>query len=107
MKVSRIMSTSKNLTGLCAITQKIKIKNTFSSEKVLQDHKEICLVINGKQSVKLKSGLIKFKNYFNQLAVPFKIYSDFESIVKGVKSNDKNNNTSYTEKYQVHIPCGF
>ena len=79
----------------------------FSSEKVLQGHKEICLVINGKQSVKLRSGLIKFKNHFNQLAVPFKIYADFESILKGVKSNDKNNNTSYTEKYQVHIPCGF
>ena len=29
--------------------------------------------INGKQTIKLKSGSIKFKNYLKQLAVPFKI----------------------------------
>ena len=70
----------------------------FSSEKVLQEHKENCFVINGKQTVKLK-GSISFKNYFKQLAVPFKIYADFECILK--------NNGSYTEKYQDHIPCSF
>ena len=31
------------------------------------EHKENCLVINGKQSVKLKSSSISFKNYFKQL----------------------------------------
>ena len=36
----------------------------FSSEKFLIKHRTDCLVINGKQSVKLKSGTIKFKNYF-------------------------------------------
>ena len=30
MKIGCIMSTSKILTGLCAIEQKIKIKNTFA-----------------------------------------------------------------------------
>ena len=69
--------------------------------------KENCLIINGKQSVKLKSGLTEFKNHFKQLAVPFKIYADFESVLKGVKSNDKKNSASYTEKYQDHIPCNF
>ena len=37
----------------------------FSSGKILIKDKENCLVINGKQSVKLKSGSISFKNYFN------------------------------------------
>ena len=78
----------------------------FSIEKVLIEHKENCLIINGKQSAKLKSGSISFKNYFKQLPVPFKIYADFESLLKGVKSSDKNNG-SYTEKYQDHIPCSF
>ena len=59
----------------------------LSSEKVLQEHKKICLKINGKQSVKLKSDTIKFKNHFKQLSVPFKVYADFESILKGVKTN--------------------
>ena len=38
----------------------------FSSEKVLQKDKRVCLKINGKQSVKLRSGPIKFKHYFKQ-----------------------------------------
>ena len=63
----------------------------FSGEKVLIEHIENRLIINGKQSVKLKSGSISFKNYFKQLPVPFKIYGDFECILKGVKSNNKNN----------------
>ena len=39
---------------------------TFSSERVLQDHRDLCLEINGKQSVKLENGSIKLKNYFNK-----------------------------------------
>ena len=33
-------------------------------------------------------------------------YVNFDSILKGVKNNDKNN-ASYTKKYQDHIPCSF
>ena len=36
----------------------------FSSEDVLIEYKENCLIINGKQSVNLKSSSIIFKNYF-------------------------------------------
>ena len=65
----------------------------FSSKKGLIEHKENCLVINGKQSVKLNHGSISFKNYFKQLPVPFKIYTDFECILKGIKSSDKKNSS--------------
>ena len=54
--------------------------------------------INGKQTVKLRSDSIEFKNYFKQLAVSFKIYADFESVLKVGRGNERNNNTSYTEK---------
>ena len=54
----------------------------------------MCLKINGKQSVKLESGSIKFKNYFKQIAVLFKIYADFESLLKGLYINDRDKNTS-------------
>ena len=64
------------------------------------------MIINRKQSIKLKSGSIRFKNYFKQISVPFKIYADFECLLKGVQSSDENN-SSYTEKYQDHIPCCF
>ena len=60
----------------------------FTSEKVLIEHKQNCLMINAKQSIKLKSGSISFKSYFKQFSVPFKIYADFECILKGVKSSD-------------------
>ena len=40
------------------------------------------------------------------LAVTFKIYADFESVLEEAKINNKNN-ASYAEKYQDHIPCIF
>ena len=36
----------------------------FSTENGLTKHKEDCLSINGKQSVRLKEGIIEFENYF-------------------------------------------
>ena len=50
---------------------------SFSSKEILIEHKKDCLVINGKQSVKLKSSSIRFKNYSKQIPVPFKIYASF------------------------------
>ena len=64
------------------------------------------MIINGKQTVKLESGSNRFRSYLKQLAVPFKIYADFECLLKAVKSSDKKN-SSYTEKYQDHSPCNF
>ena len=37
---------------------------------------------NGKKSVKSGSSTIKFKNYFKQIAAPFKIYSERECNLK-------------------------
>ena len=70
---------------------------------MLIKHKENCLSINGKQSVKLEKGIIEFENYFKQIPVPFKIYADFECNLRGVESYEG----SYTKKYQDHIPCSF
>ena len=39
--------------------------------------KRVCLSINGAQCVRLEKGTIKFKNYFKQILVPFKVYADF------------------------------
>ena len=40
------------------------------------------MIINGKQDVNSKSGSISFKIYSKELPVPFKIYADFECILK-------------------------
>ena len=52
----------------------------FTSERILVEHKEICLKINGKETVKLKSGSIEFKNHSRQIPAPFKMYADFKCI---------------------------
>ena len=70
-------------------------------------HKEDCLIINGKQNVKLEKGFISFKNYSRQIPVPFKIYADFECNLKGCVVGIDNDCFSYTRKYQDHIPCSF
>ena len=66
-------------------------------------------MINGKQNVKLESGFISFKNYSRQTPVPFKIYADFECILKNcdVSIGVDNKCFSYTRKYQDHAPCIF
>ena len=81
----------------------------FSCKEILIEHKIDCLVINGKQSVKLKSSSIRFKNHSKQIPVPFKIYADFECILKVVDCDiiECNSNISCTKKYQDHIPCSF
>ena len=75
----------------------------FTSKNVLLKHKKNCLSINGKQSVKLEKEMIKFENYFKQILVPFKIYSDIECNLKSLKCKEG----SYTEKYQDHITSSF
>ena len=58
--------------------------------------------MNGKQSAKLESGDINFKNYFKQIPVPFKIYADFECIFKKVDCDIEHNPTSlYTKNIKV------
>ena len=81
----------------------------FSSKEILIEHKKDCLVINGKQSVNLKSSSIRFRNYSEQILAPFKIYADYECILKKVDCDviERNSNISYTRKYQYHIPCSF
>ena len=66
-------------------------------------HKENCLSINGKQSVKLEKGIIEFENHFKQIPVPFKIYADFECNLRDVECYED----SYTKKYQDQVPCSF
>ena len=75
----------------------------FSCKNVLTKHKEVCLSINGAQSVRLEKGTIEFKNYFKQIPVPFKLYADFECNLESVESYKG----SYSKKYQDHIPCSF
>ena len=57
----------------------------FSSERVLTDHKENCIQVNGTQAIKMPTkddNTLKFNNFHKQLPVPFVIYADFEAITE-------------------------
>ena len=82
----------------------------FSLERVLTEHKDNCLVINGTQAVKMPEkgkNILKFENYHKQQAVPFVIYADFEAITEKISSCKPNDKNSYTEAYQKHTDCGY
>src|SRR6218665_1378313 len=51
--------------------------------------------------------ILSFKNYNRSLRVPFTVYADFESIIKPIDTCQPNQNVSYTNKYQRHIPSSF
>ena len=89
----------------------------FSSERVLANHVNNCLTINGVQAINMpKQGenILKFNNFQKQLPVPFVIYADFEAITKkvqGCKQSEEmekdKDRRSYTEAYQTHEDFGY
>ena len=82
----------------------------FSSERVLIDHKDNCITVNGTQAVKMPdkdNNILKFENFHKQQPVPFVIYADFEAITEKISGCQPNNNKSYTEAYQKHTDCGY
>ena len=89
----------------------------FSSERVLANHVNNCLTINGAQAInmpKQRENLLRFTNFHKQLPVPFVIYADFEAITKKVQGceqseemKNEKNERSYTEAYQTHEDCGY
>ena len=88
----------------------------FSSERILANHVNNCLTINGAQAINMpKQGenILKFNNFHKQLPVPFVIYADFEAITKKVQGckqseemENEKNKRSCTEAYQTHEDCG-
>ena len=69
----------------------------LNSENMFAKHKKDCLSINGKQSVKLEEGTTDFENYFEQIPVPFKIYTDFKCNLKGTESYEG----SYSQNIKI------
>ena len=60
----------------------------FSSKEVLDAHRKDCIVINGKQAIKMPNedeNGVEFINHRKQIPVPFVIYADFEAITKKKK----------------------
>ena len=82
----------------------------FSSERVLNNHKNNCIQVNGTQAVKMPdkgNNILKCNNFHKQQPVPFVIYADFEAIIKKISGCKPKDDKSYTEAYQKHTDCGY
>ena len=82
----------------------------FSSDRVLSNHKDICIQVNGTQAVKMPTkdnNILKFNNFHKQQPVPFVIYADFEAITEKIHGCQQEGKKSYTEAYQKHTDCGY
>ena len=72
----------------------------FTTKEILNNHRERCLLINGTQATIYETGTTKFKNFNNQIPIPFTIYTDTECLVKRIdKSLSK-----HTKLYQELTP---
>ena len=82
----------------------------FSSERVLNNHKDNCIQVNGMQAVNMpdkKNNILKFNSFHKQQPVPFVIYADFEAITEKILGCQLKGDSSYTEAYQRHTDCGY
>ena len=82
----------------------------FSSDRVLSNHKDICIQVNGTQAIKMPTkdnNILKFNNFHKQQNVPFVIYADFEAITEKIHGCQQEGKKSYTEAYQKHTDCGY
>ena len=53
----------------------------FTEQRILDNHKETCIVINKTENITYESGTIKFEHYQNLIPTPFRIYADIECIL--------------------------
>ena len=60
-------------------------------------------------NVKLERAFISFKNDSRQIPVPFKIFDDYECILKSVDNDIINNDISYTKNIRIIflVACSF
>ena len=82
----------------------------FSFERVLNNHKDNCIQVNGAQAIKMPdkdNNILKFNNFHKQQQVPFVVYADFEAITEKVYGCIPSDDKSYTEAYQKHTDCGY
>ena len=80
----------------------------FTKEELLQKHIAYCSN-NETVSVKMPEAgtMLYFKNYKNQLPMPFVVYADFECFTKPMNTCKPNPKESFSYNYQKHEPSGF
>ena len=79
--------------------------NHFPSEESLVEHRKVCIVVNGKQAVKMpKPNSFIEAGVVPALPPPFVIYADFESCIVPCTDGKE---TEHTTQLDEHVPCSF
>src|SRR5688572_8188977 len=82
--------------------------NGYREVESLNRHSEYCSQQDAQRIELPEPGtMLSFKNYYRKMRVPFVVYADFESFIKPIDTCQPNPNTSYTNKYQKHVPSSF
>ena len=82
--------------------------NRIQRKDSLRKHTEYCSQHEAQKIELPEPGtMLSFKNYYRKMRVPFVVYADFESFIKPIDTCQPNPNTSYTNKYQKHVPSSF
>jgi len=85
--------------------------HVFSSEVLLETHKNDCQGIGGKpqRTVMPKEGqnILKFTNHHKQMRAPYIIYADFEALNIPVEGCADNPQKSYTRQIAKQVPCSY
>ena len=82
----------------------------FTTGQILLKHKDNCMVVNGKQAIRMPNkgeNIVQFKNHQRQMPAPFVIYAEFEAITEKIQGREPNKNKLYTDKYQKHTSCSY
>ncbi|VVC46441.1 Ribonuclease H-like domain [Cinara cedri] len=83
-------------------------ENEFN-EKSLTDHEEYCKTNKCAKSIlpNISDRIPQFEKYNHYYKVPFVIYADFESMLPKIDKCQPCDTTSYTKKYQKHLPVSL
>ena len=85
-----------------------KCLSQYTKEELFEKHSKYC---NKNETVAIKmptkNNILKFKNYFKKIQVPFTIYADFECLTIPINSCQPNQEESFSQSYQKHEPSGY
>src|SRR6266496_3160721 len=103
--LSRLLTSQ---TGGHTLIYCVRCLQGYRDKEALDKHYEYC---KEHEAVAIKlpvpGTMIRFKNYYRSMRVPFIVYADFESFNKPIASCQPNPGESYTNKYQKHSPSSF
>ena len=80
----------------------------YTKEELLKKHINYCG--NNETAAVImptKNSILKFKNHFKKLPLPFVIYADFECFTIPINSCQPNPEKSFSQSYQKHEPSSF